>query len=113
MIRLFAIVALILVLVPRVRADGADDQYVQIYTLIQEGDSSGTNRVQALAKYNEALTALERFQKIYPGWNDRVVNFRLNYLASKITILSGGTNVVHIAPAPVKPPAPAPVVAPI
>lgn len=108
MIRLFAIVALLLVLVPRIRADGADDQYVQIYTLIQEGDSSGTNHVQALAKYNEALTALQRFQKVYPGWNDRVVNFRLNYLASKITILSGGTNVVHIAPAPAKPPVPAP-----
>lgn len=113
MIRLFAIVALIVVLVPRVRADGADDQYVQIYTLIQEGDSSVTNHAQALAKYNEALTALQRFQKIYPGWNDRVVNFRLNYLASKITILSGGTNVVHIALAPVKPPPPAQASAPI
>ena len=107
MIRLFAIVALLVVLVPRIRADGADDQYVQIYTLIQEGDSSsGTNHVQALAKYNEALTDLQRFQKIYPGWNDRVVNFRLNYLASKITVLSGGTNVVRIAPAPVTPPPP-------
>jgi tetratricopeptide (TPR) repeat protein len=113
MIRLFAIVVLLLVLVPRVRADGADDQYVQIYTLIQDGDSCATNHAQALVKYNEALTALQRFQKVYPGWNDRVVNFRLNYLASKITILSGGTNVVHIAPVPARPPPPVAAAAPV
>ena len=98
MIRLFAVVALLLALVPRVHA-GADEQYVQIYTLIQEGDSIGTNKpAEAIAKYTEALTNLQRFQKIYPGWNDRVVNFRLNYLASKITILSGGKTTVQTTP---------------
>ena len=91
--RLFAIVALLLILVPCVRADGPDDQYVQIYNLIQEGDSFGPNETaQALAKYTQAQTALLKFQKIYPTWNQRVVIFRLNYLASKITILSGGKN---------------------
>lgn len=107
--RLFAIVALLLVVLPCVFADGPDDQYVQIYNLIQEGDSLGANQSpQALAKYNEAQTALRRFQKVYPGWNERVVNFRLNYLASKITILSANTVGVTNAPVAVKPPAPAP-----
>ena len=87
--RLFGIAVLLLFLVPRVHADGADDQYVQIYNLIQEGDAAGTNHpADALAKYTEAQKALIRFQKMYPGWNDRVVDFRLNYLASQITIFS-------------------------
>jgi tetratricopeptide (TPR) repeat protein len=107
--RLFAIVVLLLVLLPCVRADGPDDQYVQIYNLIQEGDSLGADQsTQALAKYNEAQTALRRFQKIYPSWNERVVNFRLNYLASKITILSANASGATSAPAAIKPPAPVP-----
>jgi tetratricopeptide (TPR) repeat protein len=107
--RLFAIVALLLVVLPCVFADGPDDQYVQIYNLIQEGDSLGASQSsQAIAKYNEAQTALRRFQKVYPGWNERVVNFRLNYLASKITILSANAIGVTNAPVAVKPPAPVP-----
>lgn len=87
--RLFAIAVLLLAFVVRVHADGADEQYVQIYTLIEEGDSlEATQPAQALAKYTEAQTELQTFQKVYPGWNDRIVNFRLNYLASKIVILS-------------------------
>lgn len=97
--RLFAIAILLLVFVARVRA-GADDDYVQIYTLIQEGDSLETSRpTEALAKFTEAQTDLQRFQRIYPGWNDRVVNFRLNYIASKIVILSGGKPAATNSPA--------------
>jgi tetratricopeptide (TPR) repeat protein len=103
--RLFGIVVLLLVLVPCIHADGPDDQYVQIYNLIQEGDSlTATQSTQALAKYTEAQTALRRFQKVYPGWNERVVNFRLNYIASKITILSANTAGVSNAPVAVQPP---------
>jgi tetratricopeptide (TPR) repeat protein len=109
--RLFGVVILLLVLVPCVRADGPDDRYVEIYNLIQQGDSFGPAQAkEAVAKYTEAETELRRFQRVYPGWNDRVVNFRLDYLASKITILSGGapaavTNapVVVTAPPPAKP----------
>src|SRR5258708_36845872 len=70
--RLLAIVVLLLVVLPCVRADGPDDQYVQIYNLIQEGDSLGaTLPAQAQAKYIEAQTELRKFQKVYPGWNNR------------------------------------------
>jgi tetratricopeptide (TPR) repeat protein len=97
--RLFAIVILLFALVPGLRADGPDDQYVQIYNLIQEGDSFGPGQsADAVAKYVEAENALRRFQKVYPGWNERVVNFRLNYLASKITILTGSTAPATNAP---------------
>ena len=78
-----------------------DDQYVRIYSLIQEGDSlnSSARPGLALAKYIEAQTALQTFQKVYPDWNTKVVNFRLNYLASSIAELSAR----QPAPAPPAP----------
>src|SRR6185436_18506894 len=80
---------ILLALLPTARAEGPDDQYVQIYNLIQEGDSlSADQPARALAVYQGAQTALQKFQRMYPGWNDKIVNFRMNYLASKITILS-------------------------
>ncbi len=74
-----------LVFVPRVRAEGPEDQYIRIYNLIQEADSmlNGPFSNQALARYVEAEGALQRFQKSYPDWNPTVVKFRLNYLASR------------------------------
>src|SRR5215470_17648869 len=72
-----------------------EDQYVRIYTLIQEGNAlSEYKKTEALAKYLEAQAALQAFQKGYPDWNPNVVKFRLNFLATKITALSG------TAPAP-------------
>ena len=87
---------------PQVRAQNADDQYVRIYNLIQEGDSLNNSRspAPALKKYLEAQAALERFKKLYPDWNVGVVNFRLNYLASKIAAASA------LAPAAPPPAAP-------
>lgn len=107
--RLFGIVVLLLLLVPRIHADGADDQYVQIYNLIQQGDTAGTTHpAEALAKYTEAQNSLVQFQKAYPDWNQKVVNFRLNYLASKITIVSAAISGVSNAPVAATPPVTAP-----
>ncbi len=107
--RLFAIVALLLIAVARIQAQSSDDQYVQIYNLIQDGDAlAATNKpAEALAKYTQAQYALVRFQKFNLGWNDRVVSFRLNYLASKITIVSASLPQSQAPAAPVAP-APAP-----
>src|SRR6266404_844559 len=75
------------------RAEGPDDQYVRIYNLIQQADSLQANgqSSQALTKYLEAQSGLQRFRKSYPEWNLKVVNFRLNYLATKVAGLSGST----------------------
>src|SRR5581483_2282720 len=88
--RLLALTGLILLaLLSTARADGPDDQYVQIYNLIQEGDTLSIDQPgRALGVYQTAQGALQRFQKTFPGWNDKIVNFRLGYLATKITILS-------------------------
>jgi Tfp pilus assembly protein PilF len=66
---------------------GPDDQYVVIYTLMQQADaldSSGQPR-QALAQYLQVRGELQKFQNVYPDWNPRIINFRLNYIAEKIT----------------------------
>jgi len=45
----------------------------------------GRQTNQAHAKYVEAQQSLTQFQQDHPGWNDRVVNYRMNYLAEKIS----------------------------
>jgi cytochrome c-type biogenesis protein CcmH/NrfG len=66
-----------------------DDEYVQVFKLIQEADTlSSTAPSQALAKYLDAQTALDRLHKGSPEWNARIVNYRLSYLANRIRALS-------------------------
>src|SRR5512136_2522297 len=70
-----------------------EDKYVVIYNLIQEAESlneSGSSS-DALPKYQEAQSALQKFQGEFPNWNPRVVSFRLDYVASRITSLAGRT----------------------
>lgn len=83
-------------------AQGPEEQYVRIYSLIQEADTlNNAGRVrEAMAKYAEAQAALSRFPNLYPGWNEKVVNFRLNYIASKLAPLTAqftATNAVTSA----------------
>jgi Flp pilus assembly protein TadD len=86
--RLFVLCGLtLLVLLRHGRAHAQDEEYPRIYGLIQAGDALGDSgdSTQALAKYIEAQTALQQFQKTYPDWNKSVVNYRLGYLATKIS----------------------------
>ena len=110
--RFFALVGLVacLLAVPALHAQ--EEQYVQVYNLIQEGDAAANSEtpVQALNKYLRAQAELQKFQKVYPDWNGRIVNFRLNYLAVKIADLSGRQPAAAPARAVTTPgrPAPAP-----
>jgi tetratricopeptide (TPR) repeat protein len=101
-------VALLLVL-PIARAqENPDDQYVIIYTLIQQGDAnldSGQPQ-RALDNYREAQTELQKFQQVYSDWNPNIVSFRLNYLAQKIAALTPPTSAAK-APAVTAAPVPA------
>jgi tetratricopeptide (TPR) repeat protein len=84
-------VALVIILLAAglspVRAQqSADDQYLIIYSLIQQADTlagSGDPQ-QALAQYNEVQNELQKFQNVFPDWNPKIVNFRLKYIAEKI-----------------------------
>jgi Flp pilus assembly protein TadD len=86
--RLFSLAGLSgLLLLSCARAIAQDDQYVQVYNLIQEADALNNSNQpgQALARYTDARMTLQKFQRMYPDWNPKVVDFRLNYLASRIT----------------------------
>ncbi|HUA39142.1 MAG TPA: tetratricopeptide repeat protein [Candidatus Sulfopaludibacter sp.] len=83
----FAVLFAALSLPPMARAqENPDDQYLVIYAMIQQGDAFGNSGEprRALEDYAEAQNDLQRFQKVFPDWNPRIVNFRLNYLAEKM-----------------------------
>jgi tetratricopeptide (TPR) repeat protein len=65
---------------------GPDDQYIQIYALIQQAESLAVagQPQQALASYVQARTELDTFSKVYPDWSPSLVTYRLSYLANKI-----------------------------
>src|ERR687888_2746514 len=70
------------------RAEGPEDEYVRIYHLIQQADAlaeTGRNEL-AKQKYSEAHDKLGRVQIAYPGWNEQVIQFRLNYVMEKLGI---------------------------
>jgi Tfp pilus assembly protein PilF len=115
----FSVVVALLLALSGARAQGPDDQYIQIYNLIQEADKlvDDLQPADALPKYVEAQTALQRFQKGYPQWNPTVIGYRLSDVKSKIAALSpkvpGATNAIPEAAAPAAPaPATAPPTAP-
>lgn len=82
--------AVLMALLLVARGEGVDDKYVHVYFLIREADGLNENGQtrQAVVRYLEARTALKELQSLYPGWNDKVVNFRLGYIASKLEPLS-------------------------
>lgn len=80
------LVALLLAVSLSVRAQSSEEQYVRIYNLIQQADVLNGNGqfTQALPKYLEAQSALQRIQKFNPTWNPKVVSYRLSYIAERI-----------------------------
>jgi tetratricopeptide (TPR) repeat protein len=96
-----AIGAILLLATAVLWAEGPDDHYVRVYSLIMEGDAlndAGQGRM-ALAKYTEAQTALSLFPGLYPGWNENVIRFRLNYLNAKMAPLLGKFPSTNAVPA--------------
>ncbi len=92
-----------------VQAEGPDDQYVQIYRLIQAGDqlrASGESQL-AQEKYVEAQSGLKKLKLSYPNWNENVIEFRLNYVTEKLNSLSRPKPAAVLAekplPVPVRP----------
>lgn len=73
-----------------VRAEDPDAQYLQIFDIIQQGDSLKKNGQtdNALAKYRQAQVALSKFQRSNPERDAKVVAYRLNYVSNQIAVLS-------------------------
>jgi cytochrome c-type biogenesis protein CcmH/NrfG len=85
-----AVLFLTLLLSPARAQQGPDDQYLIIYSLMQQADSlsSAGHPGEALAGFTEAQSELQKFQRVNPDWNPKIVNFRLSYLAEKIAELT-------------------------
>jgi tetratricopeptide (TPR) repeat protein len=76
----------LLALATPARAQSPDERYVQIYGLIEHADglNAAGQKPQAAAKYLEAQAALQSFRAMFPSWNERVVTYRLGYVAAKL-----------------------------
>lgn len=71
------------------RAAAPEDEYVVAYDLIQEADElqqKGQGQ-DALPRYLKAQETLKKVQALSPSWNSKLVNYRLRYLADKISTL--------------------------
>jgi tetratricopeptide (TPR) repeat protein len=90
---------------PLVHAVGPDEDYISIYQVIEDGDQLLANNQTsaARAKFQAAQEALKKFKATYPTWNESTVNFRLQYVAEKLS---------KLAPPAAATPAPAPSQAP-
>jgi hypothetical protein len=83
------VVAALIVVSSAGGALGQEDEYLRIYGVIEQADSLNAKQPEAaLAKYREAQAGLRNLQRDYRDWNPKVVAYRLNYLAEKISVLS-------------------------
>jgi tetratricopeptide (TPR) repeat protein len=103
-----AALALLTLVAPMARAEGSDDQYIQIFNAIQQGDSLNERGefANATAKYTEAQTALQQFQTEYPTWNPKIVKYRIEYVGAKIAELSAKKSPAPVATLTNEPAAP-------
>jgi uncharacterized protein DUF6263 len=94
------LLALLLAL-PTARAQDPDDQYVQVFALIQQADAldSKGESAAALAKYRRALGELDSLRNEHPDWNAQVMSFRMNYLTQKVTALTEKISAAQVKPA--------------
>ena len=85
----FLVLTLLVALWPA-RAEGPDDEYLQVYSLIQQADDLNTSGkpAPAKAKYQQAQSELKKFQQSYPEWNTKLISYRLNYVSQKLSALA-------------------------
>ena len=92
------------------RAEGPEEQYLTICNLIREADlAPGTMALDALPKYNQAKSALEKLQKDFPDWNHDTIRYRLGYLTNRLASLLAAETKPGAAEASVRPVAVPPV----
>ena len=85
-----AVILSLLALSSATRADGPDEQYVQAYRFIQQGDElkGGGNQRGALERYYAAEEELRKIQRLAPAWQTALVGYRLNAVRALIAPLA-------------------------
>jgi Tfp pilus assembly protein PilF len=88
------VAALFFVLISMASAQGPDEKYIHIYSAIQEADGllSRGQMADAAAKYKEAYGSLKALQEAHPTWSPKVVDYRLNYISSKLEPIQAKLN---------------------
>jgi predicted nucleic acid-binding Zn-ribbon protein len=86
-------------------AASPQDDYLQIYVMIQEGDklAAGGQNSQGREKYETAVQRLEKLKNENPEWEPTIVKYRIKYLNEKLDALKSAKD-----PAPTAKPAPTP-----
>ena len=87
-------------------AASPQDDYLQIYVMIQEGDklTQGGQNSQGREKYETAIQRLEKLKNENPEWEPTIVKYRIKYLNEKLDSLKSAKDT---SPAPKPTPAPA------
>lgn len=85
-------------------AASPQDDYLQIYVMINEGDKldNSGQKSQAREKYENALNKLEKLKNENPEWEPTIVKYRIKYLNDKLSNLKSAKDA---APAPAEKPA--------
>ena len=80
-------------------AASPQDDYLQIYVMIQEGDklTQGGQNSQGREKYEVAMQRLEKLKNENPEWEPTIVKYRIKYLNEKLESLKAAKDT---APAP-------------
>ena len=104
-IQLLTVVLLTLLpTVSRVMAAASpQDDYLQIYVMINEGDKlgQGGQNSQAREKYESALNRLEKLKNENPEWEPTIVKYRIKYLNEKLANLKNSpSSTTTVAPTP-------------
>jgi tetratricopeptide (TPR) repeat protein len=99
-------------------ASSPQDQFLQLYFLIQEGEKleSESQKSSAYVRYEESLKRLKALQKEFPDWEPSIVSFRIRYVTDKLSQLEsfkGGGSEVPTTPTIVPPSAPDGTVPPV
>jgi Flp pilus assembly protein TadD len=81
-----------------VRAQSPDAEFLQFYGIMQQGEilERSGQYSDAMDRFQTAQRDLQRFAKAYPNWNEKLIKFRLSYLAGKI----GSLGMRKVEPAP-------------
>jgi len=92
-------------------AASPQDDYLQIYVMIQDGDRLATagQNSQGREKFETALSRLEKLKNENPEWEPTIVKYRIKYLNEKLEAMKASKDSAPaVAPAAKSPPASAP-----
>jgi tetratricopeptide (TPR) repeat protein len=92
-------------------AASPQDDYLQIYDMIQYGDRLATagQNSQGREKFETALSRLEKLKNENPEWEPTIVKYRIKYLNEKLEAMKGSKDSAPaVAPVSKSPPASAP-----